>query len=89
MVVAFKKWRAAAQGGPQDCDPDPPSRSFFLVFTVALFWVTQRPSNPFVSTSFLAIGNIHLLSGGTLIGSGGHHVLNITSHSTPGPESFT
>ena len=73
----------------QDWDPGPPWRSFPLVFTVALSWATQRPLNPFVSSSFLAFSNIHLLSGGTFIVGGGHHVLDITSHSTPGPESFT
>ena len=47
------------------------------------------PPSPFVSSSFIAISKIHLLSGGMLIGGGGHHALNITSHYNPGPESFT
>ena len=61
----------------------------FPVITVALSRVTQRPLDPFVSSSFLAISNMPLLSAGPLIGGGGHHVLNITPPSSFGPGSFT
>ena len=45
-------------GGPHGLDLGPPWRFFWLVFTVALSWVTQRPLDPFVSFSFLAISNL-------------------------------
>jgi len=55
----------------------------------ALSWATQLPLDPFVLSSVLAITSMPLLSGGTLIGGGGHHVLIINQRSALGPESFT
>jgi len=78
-----------ANGGPQGLDPGPPWRLFFLVITVAPYWITQRPLGSLVSSSFLAISNMPLLSGGKLIGGGGNHVQNTTPNYTFGPESLT
>ena len=76
-------------GGSQGWDPGPPWRLFFIIIAVALSWVTQRPLDLFVSSSFLAISRVLLLSGGPRIGGGGPHVLNITPYSPLGPESVT
>ena len=56
-------------GGSQGWDPGPPWRLFFIIIAVALSWVTQRPLDLFVSSSFLAISRVLLLSGGPRIGS--------------------
>jgi len=88
-VLIFKMVGGRPNGGSQGWDPGPPWRLFFIIIAVALSWVTQRPLDLFVSSSFLAISRVLLLSGGPRIGGGGPHVLNITSYSPLGPESVT